>query len=582
MIPAPSLGQVLWPKLRWRPTPGAGRATMRLAFGLFGLLIAFGIYGVAVWFLRLCYGVEVIGPLLCRRLLDVVLLALLSVLLLSNLITALSSFFLADDLELLVGAPLAPRTLFSARFAEQTAQSSWMVLVFGAPVLLAFARVCGDGRTVLALAAALPPLLMLPAAVGAAVALLLVVSVPASRVRAIVAGMAFVAFIVLYLLARLVEPERFMNPEGFASMVSFLASFSTPSSSLLPSHWATSAIGSTFRDAVATPASNTWLALALLWSAAGAAHALTSALFRALYPRALSRSMQGRAVARLSRAWAWLRRDPLPAEGPIRAPMRRGARADPLRAAVGWLAPRGAHREFMVKDLKLLLRDPSQWSQLVLLLALAFVYIYNFRHFRTISEAGLIGRLALTLIGMALCGFVTAAVSVRFAFPMISLEGRMRWLLRAAPIHPRAMLRAKALSTLPPLLLFAEVMSIASARVLGESPAMTVLGATLAGLTAVSVGVLSAGIGAVLPDYRAESAAKVAASFGGLVCMSLSLLVAFALVACAAYPARALHRGLPLRALPLALSAGVALLVTTACVIVPLWLGSRSLERDDR
>jgi ABC-2 type transport system permease protein len=579
MIPAPPLIQVLGPKLRWRPAPGAARSVARWAFGLVGVLIALGIYGAAVWFLRLCYDVEVIGPLLCRRLLDVVLLVLLSVLVLSNLITALSSFFLADDLELLVAAPVAPRTLFSARLAEQIVQSSWMVLVFGAPVLLAFARVCGDGRTYLVLAAALPPLLVIPAAAGAAVALLLVFSLPAARVRAIVAGMAFVAFLVLYLLARLLEPERFMNPEGFASMVSFLASFSAPSSAFLPSSWATTAMAATFRDSVAQGGAA--LALVLLWSGAGAAHALSSALFRMLYPRAYSRSTQSRTVAHFSRLWAWLRREPLPTEGPIRAPRRRGARSDFLRA-VGWLAPRGLRREFLIKDLKLLLRDPSQWSQLVLLFALAFVYIYNFRHFRSISEAGLIGRMAIGLIGMALCGFVTAAVSVRFAFPMISIEGRMRWLLRAAPVRPAAILRAKALGTLPPLLVFAEVMAIASARVLGASPAMTALGAVVAGLTAVSVGVLSAGLGALMPDYRAESAAKVAASFGGLICMSLSLLVALALVACAVYPAQALFRNLPLRPWPTALSAGVALLVTTACVIGPLALGGRALDRDDR
>ena len=36
-------------------------------------------------------------------------------------------------------------------------------------------------------------------------------------------------------------------------------------------------------------------------------------------------------------------------------------------------------RQLLVKDLKVFLRDVSQWSQLLLLLALVLVYLYNFR-----------------------------------------------------------------------------------------------------------------------------------------------------------------------------------------------------------
>ena len=36
-------------------------------------------------------------------------------------------------------------------------------------------------------------------------------------------------------------------------------------------------------------------------------------------------------------------------------------------------------RHLLIKDLKVFLRDVSQWSQLLLLLALVLVYLYNFR-----------------------------------------------------------------------------------------------------------------------------------------------------------------------------------------------------------
>ena len=36
-------------------------------------------------------------------------------------------------------------------------------------------------------------------------------------------------------------------------------------------------------------------------------------------------------------------------------------------------------RQLLIKDLKIFLRDVSQWSQLLLLLALVLLYLYNFR-----------------------------------------------------------------------------------------------------------------------------------------------------------------------------------------------------------
>jgi ABC-2 type transport system permease protein len=568
------LGSLIWPALRGSRRMSRGQAFTRLVFVLMGLGIAAGIYFGSAWFLGLCYQVEAIGPLLCRRLLDLMLMALLGVLLLSNIITSLSSFFLAQDLELMMAAPVPARSLFGARFVGQTVTSSWMVLSFGLPTLLAFASVAGSPMTYLAIGAVLLPLLVFPAAAGTAFTLLLVRFMPAARVRDLVVGLMFVGFLVLYLLVRLAQPERFMNPEGFSSLVYLLTSLSSPSGSLLPSNWGTAVIASTFREA--PPTSGRGLALAALWTGAGASYVVASALFRRFHRAAFSRSQEGRKVARLSRLWARLKGQAPPAEGPMGSPGRRAPAADWMRL-LGRLMPRGAPREFVIKDTKLLLRDASQWSQLVLLLALVFVYLYNFRHFRQISEAGLVGPLALYVIGMGLCAFVTTAVSVRFAFPLISLEGRMLWLIRSAPLRPGQVIRAKLISTLPPLLLMSEAMSVISSLILGVGTELLLLGALVAGINAVAIAALATGLGAVLPDYRADSAARVAASFGGLICMSTALVVSLVLVGLAFYPALVLHRGFPPNVPLLVACAGGALLLTAASVALPLTLGARAL-----
>ena len=83
------------------------------------------------------------------------------------------------------------------------------------------------------------------------------------------------------------------------------------------------------------------------------------------------------------------------------------------------LAP--VRRHLLVKDLKVFLRDVSQWSQLLLLVALVLVYLYNFRVLdldRIPYMSGFIKNVyAFLNLGMA--GFVMATVAVRFVFPAV-------------------------------------------------------------------------------------------------------------------------------------------------------------------
>ena len=63
-------------------------------------------------------------------------LTFLSFLAFSGLVTALSTFFLSDDLRLLLVAPVAARRVFHARFMRTLALASWMIVVFLVPLLL--------------------------------------------------------------------------------------------------------------------------------------------------------------------------------------------------------------------------------------------------------------------------------------------------------------------------------------------------------------------------------------------------------------------------------------------------------------
>src|SRR5207248_11696153 len=83
---------------------------------------------------------EELGDFLLRLGLSWLFLTFLSFLAFSGVVTALSTFFLSEDLRLLLTAPVPVRRLFHARFFRTVAQASWMVDIFLAPVLMGVGR----------------------------------------------------------------------------------------------------------------------------------------------------------------------------------------------------------------------------------------------------------------------------------------------------------------------------------------------------------------------------------------------------------------------------------------------------------
>ena len=108
-----------------------------------------------------------LGPGLAYQLLLIILLTFLSMLLFSNLVASLSTFFLARDLELLHSTPIAPRSFFYARLINTTVNSSWMVLFFSLPIFAAYVSVFAGGLSLYLWDAGILPLyLVIPAAIS--------------------------------------------------------------------------------------------------------------------------------------------------------------------------------------------------------------------------------------------------------------------------------------------------------------------------------------------------------------------------------------------------------------------------------
>ncbi len=557
----PSLWRVFEPKWRTalqrireeRSRGGSGKLLLLVGVGTLFWLAVFRVLYVILRYFR---GVEELGPLLAGKLLGLVLLSFISILVLSNVITALSSFFLAKDLDLLVSAPVDWLRIYLAKLGETLLHSSWMVALMAVPILTAYGVIYHGGPLFAPFAVlTLFPMLVVPAVAGSAVTLVLVNVFPARRTRDLLSIVALGAAGGLILLLRVIRPERLASPEGFRNLLDFIAVLRTPTSPFLPSEWATKAI-MTFLRGDADP-----LPLLLLWTTAAALVTIGAMLHRALFASGFTKAQEGAERFVRGEWWRWT-----------------------VGTLLGFLPV--AKREFVLKDVKLFFRDTTQWSQLILLAVLVVVYLFNIKAL-PLHRGEQVGFFYVTLVSflnLGLAGFVLAAIAARFIFPAVSLEGRHMWLLRSSPLELKTLLWSKYWVGTVPLLVLALLLTGLTNVLLQVRSFMMVVGMlTIGGLT-FAIAALALGFGALYPQFETENAAQIPTSFGGLVYMMATIALLGAVLralwtAVYAY-VRAVYEGQPVVVDAWMISwFAVAAALCAAATVLPLWVGLRRMER---
>jgi ABC-2 type transport system permease protein len=538
---------------------GRDRWAQRSLLLLLGICFWVGTYYAVRRVLTYFQSVHELGPALAYQLLLIILLTFLSMLLFSNLITALSAFFLAGDLDLIISTPLSQSDVYYSRLMMTAANSSWMVLFFSLPIFAAYGSVFDAGIVFyLWVILCLPLFLIIPASFGVLATHLFVYFLPAKRIRDILLFVGLFAFIVIYFLFRFSQPERLVQPESFGHFVQFLTAMETPSSMYLPSSWS----AEIFAGALFNRSTDQGFFFAMLASYGLFLPLVTSWVSGAVYLDGWSKAQESRQGRRKFR---WLDRliDLL---------------TRPFSAVV---------RAILVKDIKTFIRDTTQWSQVFLLVALIVVYLYNFKVLpldRSPMPAGIL-RTVVAFANLALAGFVLSAVAMRFAFPAISLEGKAFWLLQTSPISLKALLWSKFWLNLLPLLFLGELLVFSSNLMLRVPNWMMALSLITVFLMTFGITAICVGVGATYPKFTYDHVAEIPTSFGGAICMIFSIGFIGLIVVVEAWPiylltSRALSSdGSPASiAWVIAPSLSAAIALTLVAVVVPIKKALKSLE----
>ena len=539
---------------------GKGRKRLFVAAGIgAGFWVLLFILSSRV--LRYFQSVEVIGDLLAHHLLGMVFLIFFGLLVFSNIVTSLSSLYLSPDLELCHASPVSVEEVFLSRSFHTFVDSSWMVIVFGVPILMSYAYVYRPGPGYyLALIHMSIALAIIANQIGILVTMVLVRFFPAYRTRDIVMLLTIFVVIGLYFLLRFLRPERLVDPDAFFSIIQYMSALRGADSPFLPPSWVAESLWAYLSGSGAQVRANSAL---LLWTTASALVVINVWAAEGLYFSGFSRSQEGRK----RRAGRWI------LEFLVRLVTR------PLK---------GDLASMLEKDIRVFFRDNTQWSQLLLLAALVVVYLYNFSVLPLEKSPIRLEYIQneLAFLNMGLAGFVLSAISVRFIYPAVSGEGGSFWIIRTSPVSLKRFLWGKFALFILPMAVLAEILILATNHLLGVRSIMMVI-SSLTMLAAVcSLVALAVGFSALFPDFKSQSLAQLSTGFGGLMYMIASALFIAIVVLLEIGPSYLLlMRGINGRVLPpvqwvfIICSFLAVLVVSILAVLKPIRMGIRSLEK---
>lgn len=531
-----------------------------ILFGLVGVIFWVGIFVIFYRVLVYFQGVEGFGDILARKLLSMVLITLFALLVFSSIITSLSKMYLSRDLVLVHSMPVSMGKIFFARWIESTIDSAWMVVVFSLPVFLSYGVVYKTGLFFYAtVGLTILPLCLIASSVSALVVVVVAMVLPAGRLRTIFVFFGLALFLILIIAFRMMRPERLVNPDTFSSLILYFKALEAPGSLFLPTTWVFDSI----QAALAGLKGSALFDLALTWSFAITLIFVMTWISEATY------------FAGYSKAQTTLE---------TMFPSR-GKRSRGWTFVLNILS--GPTRAFVIKEIKTFFRDQTQWPQLFLIVALIVVYLYNFSvlplsqtPIKTIYLQNL-----FSFLNMGLATFVLVAVTARFVYPAVSIEGDAFWIVKTSPIRMRTYLWIKFFVYCIPLLLLAEILIVVSNILLNVTPFMMVLSAATVFCMVPGIVSMGVGFGAAYPDFRSENPAQSVTSFGGLVFMILCAGFIAAVIVLEAGPVYSIFmagvRGVsltPLQWVWLVVSFSVVFLLCVIALVMPMRWGEQRLS----
>ncbi len=523
-----------------------------LVIGAFAIAFECGLFLLFAGGFRFLNTLGGAGVMLLNRLFALYFLGMTLMLVVSAAATAYGSLFRAGDVAFLLTSPVSMAELTLAKWMETTRLSSWAYVFIVLPFVGAFTWFeRGNPLFVLWTLLFSIPLLAGCSGLGLLLALLLARIYPTRRIWRRTLGWCAAAGAAGF-VAWLLGAAGHVNLRDQVNLNNLVPGLRLATHPLLPGYWVSEGL-TAWRDGAWTRGAMFWLLLASTAGVIGlAVEALGARIFFDTWARV---SGSGRTSGQPYLLPGLRRLLPVPPDA----------------------------RALIMKDVRIFLRDPLQWSQAFIFFGLLALYFGNLRSLRyhLLDDAW---RNFMAFLNAFSVSAVLSSLTARFVYPQLSLEGQGFWLLGLSPASPRRIVIVKLLASLSAVLVVSVAVTALSVTMLRPPAGAGLAIALLMVLLSATLVAMAMGLGAIFLDLQNRNPAAIVSGFGGTLNLVLSLLVVVAVLA----PFGVLYHLRSLGALapaPFRLWAAAAwvwvLLVCGVAAGWPLWRGIRELEQRD-
>ncbi len=526
-----------------------------LVITVFMLGVIYACYGFTHYVFELLNGIEGAGSFLCNKLLNLFFMSLFFLLIFSNAITSYAAVFRAKEIKMLLTQPLEIKEIFISRFLESMILTSWSFLVLIGPFTYAYFVVKKISLIYLLLTfAAIVPYLLITAVLGTLLTLFLIQLIPKRDLRPyLIAALAVLIIAAIFYFRNIYFKKDLVSKGGMLFFISQLMPFSNfAERPYLPSYWLSKSISMLSQNSINQALFYFWLLLInAVFFFQVMFHLIPYSYYNSL---ASIDSRSGAGVEVRTKFWKLLKK------------------------MLVFLRYR--EREIVIKDVKVIFRDPVQYSQILIFFGILAVY-FTHLHGEYYQSFPMKWKIFIAFLNLAATNLVLASLAIRFVYPLISLEGRKMWVLNLAPISRWNLIFTKYLTiSFLALIITVSLIAISNSmlKIDKEFVKISMVSSIISSFTVTGI---IMGLGSCFANFKEENPARIIAGFGGTLALIISLIYVGGIVFISAVPFWLHMLGkISNSALEIYVNSACFILagVSAVLIFIHLYLGKRHLE----
>lgn len=433
---------------------------------------------------------EEIGAGLVYRIFSLMFSMFFVLLIMSSIVSSIATFFRTEELEFLFSTPMRVSSIFAVKLIENGIYASWATSIMAFPLMMALGKAYSAGADFYVISILIFLLLIITAVMLG----LVVVFIFSGFFLKYSTGMVVILLVMILVVGGLSiffgkAPDIFNLPKtaNLNEVNSYVASLEVEQFRYIPSGIAAEAIFNLLHD---RSNRNNFLYLGIMFLLLLPFIFITNSMYRKKY------ISFGRNIISKKKA--------------LRNRMERFISFN--------------NKTFLMiqKDIIIFLRDPSQWGQSLIFLTLLTFYVISLIrspiYFKTAFYTYI-----LAFANLGFSAYISATLSVRFIYPLISLEGNSFQLIKSS-IPMRQFFNGKLIFNFLVVFILGEVLVTGTNMFLRLDLAVILVSMIVIFIMSIGITIINIGFGAIFPEFNEKNPSKIASGFGGIIAAMISLV----------------------------------------------------------